>query len=269
VPGSPSSSPMIAKMKSLWASGSHDHFSRLAPRPTPHQPPSASAYLPWIGCRQVPSLSVQVPPIQAPMRSIRLGLVRTSSATTPVITAPADRNIRAGAPAAKTRAARMMSRIIAVPRSFPARTSSRARAPTGNSSGTTACFHCWISGRLRTSTAAPHTTSASFRASLGCSRMPATPIQLRLPLTLTPSGENTISWATRVRTTAGQPSAFHAFSGSREAITMIGSPSIANTSWLRNTVNTEPLSFSEVTDDADSTITRPITSRSRVAPSSR
>ena len=47
VPGRPSSSPMIAKMKSLCASGSQDHFSRLAPRPTPHQPPSASAYLPW------------------------------------------------------------------------------------------------------------------------------------------------------------------------------------------------------------------------------
>ena len=39
---------MMAKMKSLWASGSQLHFSLLAPRPTPHQPPSASAYNPWI-----------------------------------------------------------------------------------------------------------------------------------------------------------------------------------------------------------------------------
>ena len=43
VPGSPSSSPMIAKMKSLCGSESRPHFSRLAPSPSPNQPPSARA----------------------------------------------------------------------------------------------------------------------------------------------------------------------------------------------------------------------------------
>ena len=68
---------------------------------------------------------------------------------------------------------------------------------------------------------------------------------------------------------AGQPSAFHAFSGSRVASAISGTPSTANTSWLRNTVKTEPLSCSEVTADAENTITRPMTSSSSVAPSSR
>ena len=39
----PSSSPMIAKMKSLCGSDSSPHFSLLAPSPTPSQPPSARA----------------------------------------------------------------------------------------------------------------------------------------------------------------------------------------------------------------------------------
>src|SRR6202034_356807 len=59
VPTRPSSSPMIAKMKSLVDSGSQPHFSRLAPRPTPKIPPEPSAYFPWVAC-QVP-LVVDVP----------------------------------------------------------------------------------------------------------------------------------------------------------------------------------------------------------------
>ena len=38
---SPSSSPMMAKMKSVWASGRKPHFARLSPRPTPVKPPDA------------------------------------------------------------------------------------------------------------------------------------------------------------------------------------------------------------------------------------
>ena len=67
---------MIAKMKSLCASGSQDHFSRLAPRPTPHQPPSARAYLPWMAWKQVLHWSEQVPVSQAWIRAIRLGELR-------------------------------------------------------------------------------------------------------------------------------------------------------------------------------------------------
>ena len=41
---------MMAKMKSVVAFGTQPHFSLLAPRPTPNQPPEPIAYLPWIGC---------------------------------------------------------------------------------------------------------------------------------------------------------------------------------------------------------------------------
>ncbi len=54
VPGRPSSSPTMAKMKSLCASGSQAHFSRLPPRPRPHQPPEASAHIPCVGCQHSP-----------------------------------------------------------------------------------------------------------------------------------------------------------------------------------------------------------------------
>ena len=42
---------MIGKMKSVCASGSAPHFSRLPPSPTPHQPPVPSATLPWVSCQ--------------------------------------------------------------------------------------------------------------------------------------------------------------------------------------------------------------------------
>ena len=40
---SPSSSPMMAKMKSVCAFGRKFHFARPAPRPTPVKPPLPSA----------------------------------------------------------------------------------------------------------------------------------------------------------------------------------------------------------------------------------
>ena len=50
MPGSPSSSPMMAKMKSLWASESHFHFSLEPPRLDP--PPAAvgEGVEPWTDC---------------------------------------------------------------------------------------------------------------------------------------------------------------------------------------------------------------------------
>ncbi len=38
-PMSPSSSPMMLKMKSVWASGRKKSFCRLSPRPRPKKPP--------------------------------------------------------------------------------------------------------------------------------------------------------------------------------------------------------------------------------------
>ena len=38
-PTSPSSSPMMLKMKSVWASGRKKSFCRLSPSPSPKRPP--------------------------------------------------------------------------------------------------------------------------------------------------------------------------------------------------------------------------------------
>ena len=107
VPTRPSSSPMIAKMKSVCASGSQPHFSRLAPRPTPHQPPSARAYLPCIAWKQVSSGSGHEPLSQAAIRASRLADVVAEDSARPAITAAAPRKSRAGAPAEKSSAARI------------------------------------------------------------------------------------------------------------------------------------------------------------------
>ena len=74
-PMRPSSSPMIAKMKSLSAAGSHDHFAVELPRPTPKMPPFASANRPcWICQQSSLSNCVQFSCRNAVMRRIRLSL---------------------------------------------------------------------------------------------------------------------------------------------------------------------------------------------------
>ena len=172
---------MIAKMKSLCASGSQDHFSRLAPSPTPHQPPSARAYLPWMDWKHVPSWSGQEPLSHASIRAIRLAEVTARISASAVMTAAAPRKIRAGAPAEKSRAASTSSNTRPVPRSRPARTRPTTMTPTGRTTGTITCDQVVSDERLRHSTVAAQTMSAILAASDGCSRCPASAIQLRLP----------------------------------------------------------------------------------------
>ena len=47
-PMRPSSSAMMAKMKSVWANGRKPHLARLAPSPTPVRPPDAMPTIDWI-----------------------------------------------------------------------------------------------------------------------------------------------------------------------------------------------------------------------------
>ena len=47
LPIRPSSSPMMAKMKSVWALGRKPHFARLAPRPTPQRWPEPKPTSDW------------------------------------------------------------------------------------------------------------------------------------------------------------------------------------------------------------------------------
>jgi hypothetical protein len=78
-PMSPSSSPMIAKMKSLDASGSQFHFVSELPRPTPNTPPAARAHHPCWTCqhRLAASFSLQ-PWIHTMMRCDRDVLVNAN-----------------------------------------------------------------------------------------------------------------------------------------------------------------------------------------------
>ena len=47
-PSSPSSSPTMAKMKSVWALGMYSHLPRPCPSPTPNHPPEPRAMKPWV-----------------------------------------------------------------------------------------------------------------------------------------------------------------------------------------------------------------------------
>ena len=89
---------MIAKMKSVCASGSSPHFSFEPPRPAPHQPPEASANFPCSACHP-PSSGSRVGLSHVVMRSRRSALVCTITATTSSTGAPTPTNSRSGQPA--------------------------------------------------------------------------------------------------------------------------------------------------------------------------
>ena len=178
----PSSSPMIAKMKSLWASGSQDHFSRLAPSPTPHQPPSARAYLPWMDWKQVLQLvragaaEPGVDPGHPVGRACAPG-----RGPAPVIPTAAPRKIRAGAPAAKSSAARTSEQDQAGAEVAPGQHQADDDDTDRQDDRDHDVRPRVSDARLRHSTVAAQTIRAILAASDGCSRWPANAIQLRLP----------------------------------------------------------------------------------------
>ncbi len=138
VPGRPSSSPMTAKMKSLCADGSQPCFSRLAPRPTPHHPPSARANRPWtVWPHSALSGLEQLAESQVVIRPIRSSLVNTKAATTAPAARAAPTKARVGTPAAKRTAATIARRIRLVPKSWPRRTSPMTSTAIGTRKGTT------------------------------------------------------------------------------------------------------------------------------------
>ena len=66
--------------------------------------------------------------------------------------------------------------------------------------------------------------SANFTASDGCALKPGRHTQLRLPLSLHPSGVNTSSWKTMAPASAGHARARSSRTGSRDATIMSGRP---------------------------------------------
>ncbi len=93
--------------------------------------------------------------------------------------------------------------------------------------------------------------------------------QLRLPLTLTPSGVKTRTCRNSAPTRMGTDSAFHVRSGMWAAIAMATPPISANWSCLRkNTYGVALLvCTSDFTDEADNTMMSPMTTRTTVTDS--
>ncbi len=180
-PMSPSSSPMIAKMKSLDASGSQFHFVSELPSPTPNTPPAASAHMPCCTCQHSPDASFSVQPLShTMMRCERESLVNAnmvpSTPSTRIVTA----RYRSLTPAKYRQPSTSAIMIVAVPRSLPMSTKPIATSATGPI-GSATCFQSPSRCSLVESTHAIHTTSAIFTNSEGWKLNEPTSIQLRLP----------------------------------------------------------------------------------------
>ncbi len=102
----------------------------------------------------------------------------------------------------------------------------------------------------------------------GCAWKPGRRTQFRLPPWLTPSGVNTKAWNATAATSAGQAIAFSLRTGIRASTMSTGTPTRAYLVWSRNWAYGDRPAASESTLELDSTMTRPSTSSSAVAPAS-
>ncbi len=209
-------------MKSLWASGSQDHFSRDAPRPRPQNPPEASAYCPCTGCQARPRIASWVsgvPDSQSATRFMRFVLVTTASTAAMPATPPASANQRPGIPATQSMTMTTAIMIMAVPRSWVSRTRP-AVIPTGRAIAPASLTGSRSASRRRVSASASERTRATLAASDGCAVKPPRTIQFRLPLTVLPiPGTNTSSCRKADPRSAGSASRCQVRAGTRLATT--------------------------------------------------
>ncbi len=205
-------------------------------------------------------------PSQACTRTMRCGARRVRARMPSTLSARKVRKTPQWVPATYSTVASTSARMIAVPRSLPAITRTSSNRPPG-STGISAC-RTWVTRRcLRSRTAAAHRARASLAASEGCIRNPPMPSQLRLPPTVTPSGENATS-ASRITATpnAGQASALKTRTGRRENTSRAATPATAQAVWRRNRAYEPPPVPIASTEDEESTITRPSTVSRAVQP---
>ena len=166
MPSRPSSSPIIAKMKSVWASGRLPHFSRLAPRPS--APPAAGGQR--VQAVQRPASRRRLVALAGPgstgSGAAGAELVTDMTAISPSAPhAQRRRTAAAGRPRRTAAPPTIAIRTSAVPRSPPSEHQARSRAEATGSSGTSRWRH-WSSSRcLRASRSAPQSTRASLAAS--------------------------------------------------------------------------------------------------------
>ena len=233
---------MIAKMKSVCASGSAPHFSFDPPRPTPHQPPEASANLPCRACSPAPSGSAWSGCSQSVMRCIRYG-VRVDHRTATSSPAGADGQGEqpgrgAGDPQQRAEDRRPGSpRCRGRRRAGPARAPRRRPAPAAPAGASTGAS----SRSLRASRSAPQRTSASLASSDGWIRNgPPKSSQLRLPLTSVPATATRHEQRQRGRPCRGRPASRQARTGSRDASNISGSPMTTHIACLLTIASDEP-----------------------------
>ena len=236
-PSRPSSSPMMAKMKSLSASGSQDHFAFELPRPTPNSPPDASAHHPWSVCQHSPlkSASVLQPLCQARMRferALENDIARAPSATT--IVGMTSRRSRT--PAKNSAPSTMATRMMTVPRSPPNRTSAiaaPATMPIGRTSSRQSSRTSIFFARITPS----QTTRATFTSSDGWNENVPSSIQLRFPLCSMPRLVAMTRNCSAIAMIIARPAHFRQnTAGSRAATSMSGMPRSAKSPWRRNPV---------------------------------
>ena len=127
-----------------------------------------------------------------------------------------------------------------MPRSGWATTRVRISSATGMS-GISAWRQRRGAGRWRTSTCAPHSASATFVISEGCSDTPATRNHDREPLTCAPRpGTSTSTSSTRQPASSHGLAARHRRGGTRRPTQNSTAPTSANANWRKNTPYDEP-----------------------------
>ncbi len=266
-PSRPVSSPMIAAMKSLSASGSHPHFDAELPIPTPKIPPDASAHVAWVVCQQVPSTSWAQPDVQAPSRSTRDPRVTASSRNAPAASTAVPTSIRLRTPAKNMPPSTIRPMTRQVPRSCPAATAPIAIAAMKATGSRPTPSR--PAGRLAKN-APSMSTRPNFRNSDGCTETPPSTIQFWLPFTSRPSGVSAVASCT----TTVAANTIGATRSQNPRRSIVASPSAATptasaTACLVKSVYGFPVACEASTAEAESTITAPNAARnSAMVPSS-
>ena len=246
VPNKPSSSPMIANMKSVCASGRLPHFCLLPPRPTPKIPPLASPKRLCAGCH--PSFLYCAgskglrKTLQRAARYCVVAIKKPTVMAAVAVSVPTRRN---GIPETKSNPPRIAMRTEAVPRSRPHMTRALATIKPGAMSANT-LIRIKPAFRRDAKSCEAHKISRNFASSLGWTSTTLSEIQFWFPLTDFPiPGTRTISKSTIEMINPNLARSFQRSSERRERKIAIGMEMTKKMSWRINIATDEPLVSSE------------------------
>src|SRR5918998_2948214 len=136
------------------------------------------------------------------------------------------------------------------------RTSNVSSTTVTGTTGESAYFQRCMTARRATRTWAPHSVSATFTASDGCTENAPNVNQARDPLRVSPT--NSTATSASAPTTSAAGASDRSLRGEiRSPRKNISRPGTQNISWRVNTEYEEPSAVSASTEDADSTMTSP------------